>query len=462
MKNIFNKILTLNTLLLLFISISCDSFLEVDIPDSQLTGEIIFQDESTANATLSGLYANLRDKGILCGNQSGLSYPLGLYTDELIYWGDPSTLSLSFFENSILPTNPQIHNYWKTAYNQIYTANTVIEGIQNSNNLETNLANGFKGEALFVRALVHFYLVNLYGEIPYITSTDYKENTTVHKETISQVYSLIQNDLEQSISLLPNNYSSNERTRPNKYVALALLARLNLYNENWDGAEQAATQILNALEFYQINPNLDNTFLNNSSETIWQLKPEIDGAPTFEANAFTILSTPPYSSSLRESFINLYEENDLRPIFWLGEITNGSSTWYYPSKYKQTQYESTSSEYSIVFRLSEIYLIRAEARIRIGDIFGAKNDLNKIRTRSGLSEMQSNSFQDILNAIIKERQLELFTEFGHRFFDLKRLGELDEVLLPIKPGWNNHKKFFPIPDTELGLNPNLLPQNPGY
>lgn len=460
---ILRKFLSISIVkLLLLILISCDSFLDVEVPNSQLVGETIFEDEVTANAALIGLYANLRDNGILLGHQSGVSHSLGLYTDELVYWGDPSSLSFSFFENSILPSNQQILNYWNKAYNQIYTANTVIKGIQNSTHLETNLANSFKGEALFVRALVHFYLVNMFGEIPYIENTDYKENTTINKKSVDQIYTLIKNDLEESIDLLPDVYTSADRTRPNKYVALALLARLNLYMENWNNAELVTNQILDLSGLFQEQPTPENLFLKNSPETIWQLKPALEGGSTHEASTFTILSAPPYSSSLRETFVQLFEEEDLRRSFWIGEITDGSSTWFFPAKYKQIHYESTSSEYSIIFRLAEVYLIRAEARARMGNLTGAKNDLNKIRLRSGLLETTAETSEEILNAILKERQLELFTEFGHRFFDLKRLNKLDEQLQPIKPGWNSHEKLFPIPEAELGLNPNLLPQNSGY
>ena len=69
---------------------------------------------------------------------------------------------------------------------------------------------------------------------------------------------------------------------------------------------------------------------------------------------------------------------------------------------------------------------------------------------------------EIINAVLKERRVELFTEYGHRFFDLKRLEKLDSTLKSVKSGWKTTDRLFPIPNTELSANPNLKPQNPGY
>ncbi|MNL53547.1 SusD family protein [compost metagenome] len=112
--------------------------------------------------------------------------------------------------------------------------------------------------------------------------------------------------------------------------------------------------------------------------------------------------------------------------------------------------------------MAEQYLIRAEARAEQGDLIGAKEDLDKIRTTAGLTGTTALSKQDILDAILKERRVEFFTEQGHRFFDLKRANALDAALAPVKAGWNPTDQLLPLPESELTLNPNLNPQNPGY
>lgn len=112
--------------------------------------------------------------------------------------------------------------------------------------------------------------------------------------------------------------------------------------------------------------------------------------------------------------------------------------------------------------MEEQYLIRAEARAYQVNISGAQEDLNIIRNRAGLSDTSATTQQDLLSAILQERRLELFTEIGHRWFDLKRTGQAGTVLAPLKPAWQERNLLLPIPETELILNPNLQPQNPGY
>ena len=85
-----------------------------------------------------------------------------------------------------------------------------------------------------------------------------------------------------------------------------------------------------------------------------------------------------------------------------------------------------------------------------------------MRLRAGLSETTANTAPEIIDAVLQERRFEFFTELGHRFFDLKRTNTIDQALAPVKPGWDTKDKLFPIPDSELLLNPNLKPQNYGY
>jgi hypothetical protein len=160
--------------------------------------------------------------------------------------------------------------------------------------------------------------------------------------------------------------------------------------------------------------------------------------------------------------VQSFTADDLRLSNWAKSVTDGTSVWYHAFKYKQQDYTPVSVEYSIIFRLAEQYLIRAEARANQGDLIGAKEDLDKIRNRAGLKNTTAASKEEILQAILLERKLELFTEHGHRFFDLKRFGKLDSELSPVKTGWKTTAKLFPLPQSELSANPNLQPQNPGY
>lgn len=471
MKNIKNNLtrlfvyskIKLMTLLFTFTIISfngCDGFVDVDLPKSQLTADDVFLDKATANAAMTNIYAKIRDKGILAGTTEGMSHQLGNYTDELAFYGNAAGTSMQFNTNTVLSTNRNIADWWNFTYNQIYDANALYKGIDGSTALTTEDKNQLKGEALFIRALLHFYLVNLYGNIPYITSTDYTQNTNVKRMPENEVYPKIKADLISAIELLPVKYTSTERVRPNRFVARALLSRVNLYMKIWDEAANDASALINNQDYAIVT--LSTSFLKSSPETIWRFSPSANGGNSQEAVTFIFTSGPPPQSALSQSMLSAFETNDQRKIQWVKSLTKGSQTWSYPFKYKQKENTGSSVEFSVVLRLAEQYLIRAEARAQQEDLIGAKEDLNKIRNRAGLNETTAIGKEQIIDAIRHERRVELFTEYGHRFFDLKRTETLDKELAPVKQGWQHHKRLFPVPQAELLLNPNLLPQNPEY
>lgn len=436
----------------------CESFTEVGLPASQLTATAVFEDKATANAAMVDIYSKIRDAGLLTGSLSGLSSQLGLYADELTLYGG----EVNFYNNALLPSGSEVSELWDSSYNSIYAANAVIAGVGNSVSLATADRDQLKGEALFVRALIHFYLMNSFGAIPYIRTTDYEQNRVVHRIPENEVYLLIKADLEEAIALLPEEYVSAERVRPNKWTAEALLARVNLYMQVWDEASNAASAVLNQTGLYVAEADLDKIFLKESTTTIWQLMPKIPGGNTMEAETFSFVSGPPPLSALSNTLMEAFTPDDQRKGHWITTVTDGTDVWYHASKYKAVANTGSSVEYSIVFRLAEQYLIRAEARAHQGDLIGAKEDLNIIRHTAGLADTEATTATAIIDAVIAERRLELFTEFGHRFFDLKRTGKLDVVLSPLKAGWNATDRNFPIPESELLLNPNLEPQNAGY
>ncbi|SHH09373.1 RagB/SusD family nutrient uptake outer membrane protein [Flavobacterium johnsoniae] len=461
MKNLFNTSINALCHIIIISMFSCDSFVEVDLPKSQLTTPTVFEDYNTASAALLNIYSNIRDAGIFTGTAVGISNQLGNYADEIKSSESPTNSSLTFYKNTLLPANTVISGYWNAAYNQIYAANGIIEGSAASRNLTLEQKNQLQGEALFIRALVHFYLTNLFGDIPYITSTDYKENSTVSRKPVAEIYGKLTTDLENAILLLPVQYQGQERVRPNVLTAKALLARVYLYSKAYPEAANASSAVLNREELYHLE-SPDRTFLLNSNETIWQLQAGAAGRNTAEAATFTFISIPPPRVSLSSFLVDSFGAGDLRRSLWIKAVTKNTSTFYHAYKYKENNSTAVSKEYAIMFRLAEQYLIRAEARAYQGDLIGAKEDLNKVRHRAGLIDTSAATQQEILDAIIIERKWELFTEYGHRFFDLKRTAKLDIVLSGIKPGWNTTDNLLPIPQSEFSANPFLGSQNPGY
>lgn len=460
MMKIFTKQLPI---LIAFLTFSaCDSFVETDLPKSQLASSSVFENYETANAALMNVYAKLRDTGLLTGTGTGLSNTLGNYSDELTAYGSGTSTNMAFFNNALLPGSTVISGLWNASYNQIYAANAVIEGLDNSSGITSENKKQLLGEALFLRAVVHFYLTNLFGDVPYITTTDYKKNNTADKVGTGEIYKNIISDLQSAQALLPETYTSTARGRANKLVCRAFLSRVYLYNKSYPEAANEASALINSTGLYALELDLNNVFLINSKETIWQFESASAGQNTKEGSIFIFTAGPPASVTASIILASSFSAGDQRKSKWLKAISKASDIWYHPHKYKEQSNTSVSKEYSVVLRLAEQYLIRSEARAMQGDLIGAKEDLNKIRLRSGLPGTQALSKEDLLSAVLEERRWELFTEYGHRFFDLKRLDMLDAKLQPVKAGWNTEDRLFPIPQTELGNNPKLLPQNPGY
>ena len=444
----------------------CNEFVEVGIPQSELVRETVFSDGATAKAALMDIYGQMRDITVFNGNLFGFSSLLGHYSDELILFNSTSIVE-PYYQHTIVPGNFILSTIWNNCYNLVYASNGILEGLEKSTHIEKEVSDQLKGEALFVRACVHFYLVNLFGDVPYITTTDYNVSSKVSRMDTGEVYDLMIADLEQAKKLLSEEYISDERVRPNRYTASALLSRVFLYAELWTLAEAEASEVLEQA-MYGLTP-LQEVFLKNSQEAIWQFKPSSSTGNTIEAQTFIFTTSPPHTTALSETLVQSFDPGDQRLSSWVGSIEDGDNTWYYAHKYKlnTASEEIGSEEYTVVFRLAEQYLIRAEARAQIGlDMIGAVADIDEIRQRAGLpliSETNPGIGQaQLLDAIFHERRVELFTEWGHRWFDLKRTGRASSILQGLKPGWKDTDILLPIPESELLLNPNLNPQNPGY
>ncbi|WP_166962491.1 RagB/SusD family nutrient uptake outer membrane protein [Yeosuana marina] len=446
--------------ILIFFMSSCTDFIEVDPPKNVLISKTVFEDSSTVESALANIYYKMREQGMISGRY-GLSSMMGIYSDELNYYGF-DTNYIEIYTHHVSPSNAVVLAWWSHAYNLIYAANDIISGVETSVNLSQKQKEEFKGQALFVRGYMHSLLVNLFGSIPYITTTNYVENNKVTRIPVNKVYENIISDLEAAATFMGTSDDTGEHVVVNASVAKALLARTYLYTEQWELAEAMADDLITN---YSLELDINSVFLKESSETIWQFKPNgVSYANTYEANQFVIRFIPGQTYALSDSMIGAFESGDLRLSYWTGSATSndGLTTLYYPYKYKALLSETDSLEYSIIFRLTEQYLIRAESRTHLGNIIGAQEDLNMIRNRAGLDNTEANNKNNLLDAILHERQVEFFTEHGHRWFDLKRMGVANEILSPIKPNWKDSNFLLPIPETELEINPNLKPQNSGY
>lgn len=442
-----------------FLLISCKKFATVDPPDNLIISNTAFTSDASATATVIGIYSEMMNST----QQFSAGYTTlfaGMSADELYYY-TPGTND-EIVTNQISPSNQTIASaFWQRAYKYIYTANLCMEGLSKSSSLSPSVKNTLLGEAKFIRAFCYFHLVNLYGGVPLITTSDYRVNATLPRSPVPDVYNLIKQDLIDAQNLLTAAYLSTDRIRPNRWTATALLARVYLYNEDWTNAENQASSIINS-GMYSLPTNLNQVFVRTSPETIWQLQTVNPSNNTWEGNLILPASTSATPTYLfTTSLLNDFEPGDQRRSAWVASRIFQSQTLYYPYKYK-VQTGSTQNEYYIVFRLAEQYLIRGEARAKQNNISGALTDLNVIRSRASLSSSTASDQSSLLSAIEHERRIEFLAEWGHRWFDLKRTNRADVVLGALKPAtWQPTDKLWPLPLSELNLNP-ALTQNAGY
>ena len=440
---------------------SCDDFTEIPMPTMELSTGMVFEDLPTATAAVANIYAQIRDNGMLTGKTTGISKEIGLYADELTWYGTSTQASANFYNNTLMSTHSTVENWWHNGYSQIYAANLVIEGVTGSTSLQVVDKERLIGHAKFARALVHLYLVQLYGAVPYITGTDYTINKTVARLPEGEVYDNIILDLEAAVLLLPSEYRSPLRVLPNSHAAHALLARVYLNAGQWAEAANSASAVLNNTELYVWEEELNNVFLKGSTTTIWQYAARTTTRNTDDGSTFIFNAAPPTAVSLTKQQMEAFELDDQRKIKWTRALVKDALTFYHAYKYKKIGGDTPQMECTVVLRMAEQYLIRAEARARQGELTGAIADLNKVRNRAGLANTAAVTAPALLQAILHERQVELFTEFGHRFMDLKRFGVLDTALAH-KGDWSSTEQYLPLPQTELNLNPNLGSQNQGY
>jgi starch-binding outer membrane protein, SusD/RagB family len=481
-------LLTRRCLLLLVVLVAgmqgCKKFVQIPPPDTEIVTADVFNNIGTATAATTAIYTQMFNNS----ESWEIAQNLGLLSDELTNHSPGSTLE-EFYTNALIATNTDAGE-WVNAYYYIYQANAIITALKNNGNITPAVVQQLTGEALFMRAFWHFYLTNEYGDVPLVTTTLYTVNESISRTPRAQVYAQIILDLQSAQALLNANYVdasdtaiTTERTRPTKAAAQALLARAYLYTQKYDSAEIQSTNVINN-GLYQLCTNLnpagrvgrDSVFLMNSTAAIWQLyTPQPTRENTIDAQNFILIGAPTTgtrnSTTISPELLNGFEAGDLRRSNWIDSIIKSGTTYYFPFKY-QAYSTSTITEYTMVLRLAEQYLIRAEAEANLGDMADATKDLNVIRSRAGLGPSptltNSASLQQADSAILHERQVELFTEWGSRWFDLVRTDSSNTVLgspgnvCRMKGGvWNSYDTLFPIPQSEILLDHNLT-QNLGY
>lgn len=465
----------------------CKKWIEIDPPVDTITTTGIFSSNKEAEWAIAAVYSKLINglETINLSNAAERNFGSGLPTvlggvssDELV--PSPGALSgdyLYLSANSLTVKNSEITAMlWETAYKTIFDANAVIEGIAESKShlLTDSARKQLTGEALAIRAFAYFYLVNFFGDLPLALTVDFNQTAGLSRAPVNRIYEQIVADLRLAKTLLPADFSSGkgERVRVNKWFAEALLARVSLYTGDNQQAVASATAVINEAGLFGLEDNLADVFLKNSREAIFQLKQTNTTEALRNATPEGVAFNPWQPGFMPKFLMNstwmeLFEETDKRRTAWIAYTANIS----YPNKYKTGYYNGVymgeQTEYYMVMRLAEMYLVRAEASARMpgGNTADAIEDLNEIRRRAGAGELPGTlTAQQVIDAVAKERQLELFAEWGHRWLDLKRTGKASPILsaIPHKQPWKgDYQLLYPIPEEEIRNN-NRLVQNPQY
>ncbi|MBC9795542.1 RagB/SusD family nutrient uptake outer membrane protein [Sinomicrobium weinanense] len=465
------------------VAASCESFLDQQ-PESELSADNFWQTEDDIRAGIAGMYDGIQ----------------GVISSRYIEWGEARSdnftnggtgiTSINFALNGLTADMGEVN--WDQLYATINRANLAIKNLPLITGGEISEAakNNFLGQAYAMRAYSHFLGTKVWGGIPLmlepVTDRDFKPQRTAAEEVLQSVIE----DLNIALELVdPNNINVYEI---NTGGILCMLTEAYMWQQNYQEALESSDRLL-ALDRYSLAQGPDEwkmvfTDPANSDEAIWSMywSFEEDGSNALAARIGSSTNTSPFILDLNLLSEWQQQENDFRRYLTydtLEAVSTGAvqDIWkYYPpapdglvasALPPANQAEVRNS----LYRLSDMMLLRAEAFNQLDNTSEAVSLLNDIRIRAGLDPVTADMFankEELENAILKERQFELFAE-GKRWFDLRRTGKVVEVMDPLLRQRQEDRQInvigfgdpgfilFPISRDALNENPNLE-QNPPY
>ncbi len=471
------------------LNLSCQESFFNELPSDQLTEDLFFNSRDDLESILYDAYFRLRTA---YANQ----YVIGDIASDDAYNSKLNNNNdrISINESNVTATNGVVQSIWTGSYYVIARANLVLDRIENVNLPESD-RNQLRGEALFLRSLIYFNLVRIFGDVPLVlkdvASPD--EAFAYRRDPVEKVYGQIINDLANSESWLPASYANNRDVgRATSIAAKSLLGDIYLTRKEYDKAASKFSEIVSSgsaalLEDYSAVFDSRNA---NNKEIIFAVQYARDLDPS-QGNPLVSAAWPNENVGtgllrlgqgyflMTDDLANAFEEGDKRKEMNNYDFVTGYSRRYvFTRKYYDNQMtvKVESGNDWIIYRYADILLKYSEALNEMGNTAGAFEHLGAVRRRAGLSSDPSlASSQGALRlALEKERRIELNCE-GHRWFDLLRTGRLREVMNAHfqDAALDNHQVgagasveefelLFPIPLFEINLNPDNLSQNPGY
>ena len=477
--------------IVLLFAISCVKLDEK--PDGVLTSNQYYKTSNDAVAAVNAIYtAALNPAGLKMYNRLFLQV-IEYQTDDVIAGQrvtEVAARELSAMTQST--SNLRIEQLWQQHYTAIDLANIAIDNIP-SIDMDPTLRTRLVNEAKFLRGLLYFNLVRLWGEVPLVlhqtTSLD-KGTIAVSKTPVEAIYAQVITDFTDA-EALPPTYAAKDAGRATGGAAKALLAKVYLTREEWDKASTKCEEVMQGPYGYALFNNYADVFnvaTKNGKEHIFSAQCQGEGGNdqgNRMATSCTPVGIPGITSAGTDEptndAYNIYDSNDTRRggTFFTSLVspTNGQTYTFAPRFHKywdpSTITNPTKSNQNIpVIRFAEILLIDAEAlnEENQGPTIEAYNDINQVIRRAygkpvnipdptvDLAGLDYNSFKE---AVYLQRRKELMLEF-QRWFDLVRTKRLITETHKVGKANASEKNYLlPIPQHEIDLNP-ALTQNPGW
>lgn len=443
---------TFSVLILVFGSFSCDEILEPK-PVDILTDDLVLNEPNDVPDVEIGLYSAFR--GIVSNTVIS-----GDFTADMLLHNGTFSQYREIGTKQITSANASAAALWSSIYSAVYVSNFIFENLPAVNGVTTSQRNKTMGTAHFLRGLSYFYGLYTFGGIPNVKTTFIDDNRDIPRASKEEILALILDDYEEALDLLPEEPANAGFV--SKDAVRAAMARYYLYSKQWSLAEKFASDIINSGR-YLLEPEFESIVLEDfTDEAIFEIGYNITDDPGTLNNLFKSRREIIPSNELVVALASSQSGTRFRSIEFNVNNLAGTDNGWSVATYG-TADEGNNNV--VVFRLAEMFLIRAEARANQNNVSGlnsAQSDINELRTRAKAPLVPVVSQSQMLLTIEEERRMELPFE-GHRWYDLVRTGRVTAVMTAFSPNWKSTYELWPIPQTELQNNPSLAgQQNPGY
>lgn len=460
--------------------ISCKKFLD-EVPISSATDATFWRNASDANSGVAAGYALVRAS---LNNGGGLSfYEYGDFpTDE---YNVPSgrLADIANFNWAVSTTDVNDNLFrlrrFDSFYDGIDQANRCLKfipGIDDGKFPSVAIKNNLIGEAYFLRAFNYFYLTRVWGDVPLVTATeDPLKAQNLPRTKAADVLAQCIKDANMAISLLSWNYTNNADrvVRANKGAAYALLAHIYAWQGDYQNCSTTIDNIINQNFYAYVNRDnyLDIFNKGQSTEGIFEIAQNgTDEGQTGGISSLT-LKAPYLTTNSGNALITINQaafstlfsdqtDKRLAAAFDFVGTTDPICIKYSNISYVNGQNTILPIKRNnlVIFRYSDIKLLKAEALAALGNVADAKTVLNEVRAQAGLAAYAGTD-ADLLNSIFDERGRELFLE-GHRYYDLvrqaKKTGVLNFGISKMNASeFAAGKYYWPIDPSLIILNPKL-------